>query len=143
MPLDISPGSVSGGSPVRSRRGPATVIGGARRTTRSARQPPGEPSASREGAAGSIPQARKPIPTGTADRPRGRGGSFMKILSRGLTAAALLAALAAAPAYADTAHVRIEGDGVSLTKTVDVPTSGEIFSGCPYDTAAGAIEVAT
>src|SRR5215212_1494720 len=121
MPLDISPGSVSGGSPVRSRRGPATVIGGARRTTRSARQPPGEPSAFREGAAGSIPQARKPIPTGTADRPRGRGGSFMKSLSRGLMAAVLLAALAAVPAYAaPTVSIRIEGEQQTLVPRTTV-----------------------
>ncbi|HEX2086743.1 MAG TPA: hypothetical protein VHF89_13780 [Solirubrobacteraceae bacterium] len=70
----------------------------------------------------------------------------MKILSRGLTAAVLLAApLAAAPAaLADTAHVRIEGDGVSLAKTVEVPQSGTFGpDSCPYDSPGGAIEVAT
>ncbi len=60
-----------------------------------------------------------------------------------LVAAAVLSALAAAPVQADTVDVRIEGDGVSLQRTVEVPTGGEVFSGCPYDTAAGAIEVAT
>ena len=68
----------------------------------------------------------------------------MKSLSRGLTAAALLAVLAAAPAHADTAHVRIEGDGVSLARTVEVPTAGTFGpDACPYDSPGGAIEIAT
>ena len=69
---------------------------------------------------------------------------MLKILSRGLWAALAASALIAAPAVADTAHVRIEGDGVSLSKTVDVPTGGTFGpEDCPYDTAGGAIEVAT
>jgi hypothetical protein len=68
----------------------------------------------------------------------------MTSLSRSLMAAVLLAILAAAPAHADTAHVRIEGDGVSLSKTVDVPTSGTFGpDACPYDSPGGAIEIAT
>ena len=68
----------------------------------------------------------------------------MKSLSRSLSAAAVLAAVMAAPAYADTAHVRIEGDGVSLAKTVQVPTSGTFGpDACPYDSPGGAIEIAT
>jgi hypothetical protein len=68
----------------------------------------------------------------------------MHHIRRGIIAAVLLASLiAAAPAQADTVDVRIEGDGVSLERTVDVPETGEVFSGCPYDSAAGAIEVAT
>jgi hypothetical protein len=67
----------------------------------------------------------------------------MQVLRRGLLAAVLLSAVLAGPAQADTVHVRIEGDAVSLERTVDVPETGEVFAGCPYDTAAGAIEVAT
>lgn len=68
----------------------------------------------------------------------------MKSFSRSLTAAVLLAAVAATPAQADIAHVRIEGDGVSLAKTVEVPTSGTFGpDACPYDSPGGAIEIAT
>jgi hypothetical protein len=68
----------------------------------------------------------------------------MMILFRGLAAAACATAVLAQPALADTATVRIEGDGVSLSRTVDVPASGTFGpDNCPYDTAGGAIEVAT
>jgi hypothetical protein len=68
----------------------------------------------------------------------------MKILFRGLGAAACALALLAPPALADRATVRIEGDGVSLARTVDVPTSGTFGpDSCPYDSPGGAIEVAT
>jgi len=68
----------------------------------------------------------------------------MKILYRGLSAAALALAVAAPPAAADTVTVRIEGEGVRLERTVDVPTTGTFGpDDCPYDTAGGAIDVAT
>jgi hypothetical protein len=68
----------------------------------------------------------------------------MKILFRGLTAAACAFAVLAQPALADRATVRIEGENVSLTRTVDVPTSGTFGpDNCPYDSPGGAIQVAT
>jgi hypothetical protein len=68
----------------------------------------------------------------------------MKLLSRGLCAATVALAVTAAPAVADTVTVRIEGDGVRLERTVQVPTTGTFGpDDCPYDTAGGAIDVAT
>jgi hypothetical protein len=68
----------------------------------------------------------------------------MKILSRGLLAAACATAVLAQPAHADRATVRIEGEGVSVARTVDVPTTGTFGpDSCPYDSAGGAIEIAT
>jgi hypothetical protein len=67
----------------------------------------------------------------------------MNLPLRGLLATACAFALIAPAASADTATVRIEGDGVSLTKTVDVPTSGTFGpDNCPYDSPGGAIDVA-
>jgi hypothetical protein len=68
----------------------------------------------------------------------------MKNFLSGFAAAVVLSAVAAAPALADRVTVRIEGDAVSLMKTVDVPTTGTFGpDNCPYDTAGGAIEIAT
>ena len=67
----------------------------------------------------------------------------MKLPFRGLVATACAFALIAPAASADRATVRIAGDAVGLTKTVDVPTTGTFGPGnCSYDTAAGAIDVA-
>ena len=67
----------------------------------------------------------------------------MKLPIRGLLATACAFALIAPAASADTATVRIEGDGVSLTKTVEVPTTGTFGpDNCAYDTPGGAIDVA-
>ena len=67
----------------------------------------------------------------------------MKLPIRGLLASACAFALIAPAAAADTATVRIEGDGVSLTKTVQVPTTGTFGpDNCAYDTPGGAIDVA-
>jgi hypothetical protein len=103
----------------------------------------------REGAAGSIPQARKPIPTGKPIALAERGGSFMKSLSRGLTAAFLLASLASsAPAYAaPTVTIRIEGEQRTLlertTVTLDPAQVEGVSDQCPGDTVAGALDKAT
>jgi hypothetical protein len=77
-----------------------------------------------------------------------RGGSSMKILSRGLVAAALLAALAAAPALAaPTVTIRVEGEHRTLlpqtTVTLDPAQVPGVSDECPGDTVAGAIDKGT
>lgn len=102
----------------------------------------------REGADGSIPQARKPIPTGMPIALAERGGSFMKSLSRGLLAAVLLALVASAPAYAGpTVSIRIEGESQTLVPRTTVTLGDGQIEGvddeCPADTIAGAIDKGT
>ena len=70
----------------------------------------------------------------------------MRRLTRGLTAAFLLSAVAATPAFAVTATVRVEGRNATLLerKQVEVPTSGTFGpEDCPFGTAGGAIQVGT
>ena len=70
----------------------------------------------------------------------------MRRLTRGLMAALLLSAVAATPAFAVPATVRVEGrDRTLLERTqVEVPTSGTFGpEGCPFGTAGGAIQVGT
>ena len=54
--------SVVKGSPVRSRRGPATVTGRRKPLTHVMRQPLGATQSPREGAADRFPEARRPVP---------------------------------------------------------------------------------
>jgi hypothetical protein len=72
----------------------------------------------------------------------------MKSLSRGLTVAVLLAACAAAPAYADpTVSIRIEGEQQTLVPRTTVTLDPAQIEGaddeCPGDTIAGAIDKST
>ena len=72
----------------------------------------------------------------------------MNILRRGLTVAVLLAALAAAPAFAaPTVTIRIEGEHRTLlqrtTVTLDPGQVQGVSDQCPGDTVAGAIDKGT
>ncbi len=72
----------------------------------------------------------------------------MNLFSRGLTAAVVLAALAAAPAHAaPTVTIRVEGETKTLLPTTTVTLDSAQVEGvsdeCPGDTVAGALDKGT